>query len=449
MNKTTIPIIGMHCRSCEILIEDELKQIPGVQKIKVDRKCHCAEIHHVEKIEFSQFELAIKNAGYRIGQSEKPSLLSTNPIVYRDFGISFFLVFVIFFLLQKVGLFNIKVGGAANYASLPLVLLVGLTAGFSTCMALVGGLVLGISSSFAKQNPESSVLEKFKPHLFFNLGRIGAFFILGGVIGMIGGIFQLSPLVMGVITIAVGIVMLLMGLQLTEISPKLAGISLTIPKSLARLLGIDSSKEAMYSPSNTILMGGLTFFLPCGFTQAMQLYAISTGSFLSGALTMGIFAIGTSPGLLGIGGLTSLIKGVFAKRFFKFVGVVVIFMALFNMVNGFNLTGLNFTFASTSPNSSGNSNATIENGYQIIRMTQTAYGYSPNNLTVKKGLPVKWIIDAQDANSCSASILAGKLGIRQNLNAGENIIEFTSNEAGQIKFSCSMGMYTGIINVIE
>ena len=40
----------------------------------------------------------------------------------------------------------------------------------------------------------------------------------------------------------------------------------------------------------------------------MQLYAMSTGSPITGALTMGVFALGTAPGLLGVG-LTSIVKG--------------------------------------------------------------------------------------------------------------------------------------------
>lgn len=44
-----------------------------------------------------------------------------------------------------------------------------------------------------------------------------------------------------------------------------------------------------------VLVGGATFFLPCGFTQSMQLYTLTTGSFSTGALTMFCFALGTFP----------------------------------------------------------------------------------------------------------------------------------------------------------
>lgn len=87
--------------------------------------------------------------------------------------------------------------------------------------------------------------------------------------------------------------MLLLGLQLTGLFPILSKINFTLPKSISRFFGITDNK--IYSHKGTILLGALTFFLPCGFTQAMQLYAISSGNFISGALIMSLFAIGTKP----------------------------------------------------------------------------------------------------------------------------------------------------------
>ena len=113
----------------------------------------------------------------------------------------------------------------------------------------------------------------------------------------------------------VGVVMLILGLQLTGVFPRLQSFSFTLPKSVARVFGIkDDGKE--YSHRSTMITGALTFFLPCGFTQAMQLYAVSTGSFTQGFLIMGLFALGTSLGLLGVGGLSSIFKGKKAKLFF-------------------------------------------------------------------------------------------------------------------------------------
>src|SRR3990167_2099074 len=322
----TIPIKGMHCRSCEILIEDELMKVDGVRKAIVSEKRGVAEIYYKGYLEYEKIERAVGEAGYVIGVNTRKPLFSTNVQDYKELGLAFLILAVLYMIGSELGIFNISLTKGGNYGSLPIVFLVGLTAGVSTCMALVGGLVLAASARFVEKHPQSTLLQKFKPHLFFNAGRIISFFILGGMIGFAGSFFQLSTTTLGFLTIAVGAVMVLMGLQLTEIFPRLNGLQFTLPKGLSRALGIKKQSEKEYSHKNSFIMGASTFFLPCGFTQAMQLFAISSGSPIKGALTMGVFALGTAPGLLGIGGLTSMVKGAFAKPFFKFAGLVVIFM---------------------------------------------------------------------------------------------------------------------------
>jgi sulfite exporter TauE/SafE len=275
------------------------------------------------------------------------------------------------------------------------------------------------------------------------LGRVISYFVLGGLIGLLGKAFQLTGPMLGILTIAVGFVMLILGAQLTEMFPRLSSGSFTLPSSISKILGIKKHHEKEYSHSNSMLVGALTFFLPCGFTQAMQLYAMSTGNLWMGASIMGVFALGTAPGLLGIGGLTSVLKGAFAKKFFKFTGLVVIFLAIFNISNGWNLTGWKSIFLSESSSKSvvkDDPNVKMEDGIQIVRMTQTAYGYKPNKFTIMKGIPVKWIIDSIDSNSCAASILMPKQNIRKSLKPGDNIIQFTAKETGELKFTCGMGM---------
>ena len=83
-----------------------------------------------------------------------------------------------------------------------------------------------------------------------------------------------------------------------------------------------------------LLVGVVTFFLPCGFTQSMQIYALSTGSFTTGALTMLAFALGTLP-VLGLLSFSSFSIGKSPKAgiFFKTAGLIVILFALFNLIN--------------------------------------------------------------------------------------------------------------------
>jgi sulfite exporter TauE/SafE len=277
---------------------------------------------------------------------------------------------------------------------------------------------------------------------------VAGFFFLGGVLGSLGAGFKFSNTTLGLLTFLTGAVMLILGLKLTELFPRLESFALTLPSAVSKKLGFNLPAHPLAA---AFVSGGLTFFLPCGFTQAMQIYAVGTGSFLYGGLVMGLFALGTAPGLLGVGGLASFFKGASAKKFFKFAGVVVVLLGLLNLRNGWYVGGFSSFFdrpveaGSVATVNSANDNS----AKQIIEMTEVARGYEPNEFTIKKGVPVEWRIDAQAPFSCAASLVIPKLRIMRYLEAGKNVIEFTPTEAGDLAFSCSMGMYRGVFHVRE
>ncbi|MEI6499065.1 MAG: sulfite exporter TauE/SafE family protein, partial [bacterium] len=277
MNKQIIKIKGMHCRSCEILLREKLEEIDSVQNVTVSYKRSEAAIYSKTPIAKQQILDYVKEAGYAVGKDESKLLLSQNPKTYLNLGISILLIFILYTVANRFGLFGISIGSSNNASNLLVVLLVGLTAGVSTCMAMSGGLILGIAARHSEKNPEATSIQKFRPHLYFNLGRILSYFLLGGTIGLIGKAFQLSGTTLGILSIAVGLVMIILGLQLTEIFPRLTNGQITLPSGLAKLLGMNRIKNQEYSHLNSAVIGALTFFLPCGFTQAMQLYALNSG----------------------------------------------------------------------------------------------------------------------------------------------------------------------------
>jgi len=448
-----VPIKGMHCRSCEILIEDKLKELSQVKSVDLSYKTGEANIHYEgDAPSMSLIHKIIAEAGYSVGVSGKLPWLTSDKKEYASLGIAFLFLMALYLVFRGLGLTNLNIIPDLGSPSWGLIILIGLVAGFSTCMALVGGLSLGLSTKFIENHPNATPAERFRPHLFFVLGRILSYALLGGVLGMIGAVFQLSATANGILTLLVGLVMLVMGLQLINIFPRLSKFKLTLPKSISRALGMNQKRKE-YSHGQAMIMGAFTFFLPCGFTQAMQLYAISTGNFGFGALVMGLFALGTAPGLLSIGGVTSLVRGAFKERFFKVAGLAVIFFALFNLNNGYTLAGFNLSGLSNNNSNQENiindPNVTLENGVQVVRMTENNNGYSPNKFSIQKDIPVKWIIEAKAPYSCASVILIPKLKIQKFLSAGENVVEFTPTESGSLPFSCSMGMYTGVFNVYD
>jgi len=330
--------------------------------------------------------------------------------------------------------------------------MVGVLAGFSSCLSLVGGLVLGIAANYAKNNSAQNFWSKFKPHVLFNIGRISGYFILGGSLGLLGEAFQLSITAISLITLLAALVMLFMGLKMTGLFPALEKVSLTLPKNISRVFSLNKKSDRISWPQ-ILLSGALTFFLPCGFTQAMQVYAIASASFLGGGLVMALFALGTTPGLLTLGGLVAVFKGRWLKVFYKVVSVLLIIFGVLNIINVIRLTGLNSINFSVQSDSkkivSVDPNVRIIDGVQVVNMEENNRGDTPNSFTIINGVPVKWVIDAKAPYSCASALVVKSLKIRKMLVAGENIVEFIPPVAGQIKFSCSMGMYTGYFNVVE
>ena len=438
-----LPIRGMTCRSCELLLEESLGAVPGVKHVRVRRTRSSATIVIGDQpVDEASLERAVEEAGYSVGHEHVPWFS-------RDIA-SYFHVFLGIAILGIVAL-SLALGGfslpsfgtSSTSMTFSVALVVGLTAGFSTCMALIGGLVLAVSARFSKDNHHLTRWQKFQPHLAFNTGRVVGFGILGGLLGSLGSVLQLSDRVIAMLTLVVGLVMLLIGIKITEVSPRIARFTPTLPRFLQWKRGdaLRSSPPIV----GAITSGALTFFLPCGFTLAMQLAAMNSGSFGAGALIMAAFALGTAPGLLGVGGLTSVVHGRFAKVFFATAGVLVIGLGIFNLRTGyaalFPPTATAGVVLETPP-------ADVAATTETITMTQNGGGYSPSVLTVHAGSRVRWVITSTDAYTCASALRVPSLGISKQLAAGENVIEFIPDKEGNIPFNCSMGMYRGTINVL-
>ncbi|OIP85541.1 hypothetical protein COV88_03000 [Candidatus Saccharibacteria bacterium CG11_big_fil_rev_8_21_14_0_20_41_19] len=440
-----IQIKGMHCKSCTIVVAEELNKIPGVMNATVSLKTNKATIQFTDEPTDSQIEKAIDKAGYIVGYDKK-TLFSRDKSTYIQIIFSLAILIILFFIFKFLGFSGINLGNLGNDKGM-VALLVGITAGFSTCMALVGGLVIGLSARYAENHQSATVVQRFKPHLFFNLGRIVTFFVLGGVIGSFGSLSKLDGTITGLLTIIIGFVMLILGLQLTELFPKLSNKGITLPVGLAKLFGINQHKNREYSHKNALILGGLTFFLPCGFTQAMQLVTIGSGSFATGSIVMGLFAIGTAPGLLGVGGLMSVIKGKFSKTFFRFVGVLVVLLAIFNISNGVNLTGYKFDFS--LPNNS-NTNV-IDKDAIILRTVFTpsvsSQDITPNTFNVQIGKSYVLEVDAKgDGEGCMSTIMIpGLYNSPILIKKGIVRLPFVVKKPGTYQITCAMGIVRGTV----
>jgi len=446
--KKTVYIKGMHCKSCEVMLERDIKTIAGVNKVAVSHIKGLAEIYSQDDVDLGQVTSAIeKNGEYKVvGENEKGREEAGKRGFYDyAFIVALFaMVGAVVFVLKDIGIARYfpDFGGQVNIF---IALALGVVASLSTCLALVGGIVMSFGEAYPiKLDQKHPTFSRLVPHLYFHLGRVIGFAFLGGLLGLIGKRLSYSVQFSGILTIIVAVVMLYIGLQVLGLVPNITRLGFALPKGLAHK--IDGLKPANHHLM-PVLIGVLTFFVPCGFTQSMQLASVASGSFVGGATIMGAFAIGTLPVLLGIGFGSSYAKKDRFGFFNELIAVIIIFFALYSLNSGLVLAGSSFTLASVGSKASQQV-AVTNNNVQVIKM-DVDWGFSPDSFTLKKGVPVRWEINGVNVSGCTNTIVIPKLGISQRLKQGVNVIEFTPEDSGSLPFSCGMGMVNGNFAVID
>ena len=330
--KYTFHVHGMHCNACVLLTEQTLGSLPNVHDVKAHLKNHSVDIVGTfegksPKEIAEELTAPLLSHGYTVSVEQQ-----IHAPQWQDFrtAVPIALAFIaVFIALQNMGIVNLVSGGEVTYGT---AFVIGVIASLSTCMAVVGGLLLSMSATFAKEGSQ------VKPQLMFHAGRILSFFILGGVIGALGSAFTLNTTATVTLNVIIAIVMLMLGINLLDIFHGAKKWQPTVPKCIARRAHGVATLNHTLTP---LLVGVATFFLPCGFTQSMQLYALSTGSFMSGGLTMLVFALGTLPVLALISFSSfSIAKNAQSGIFFKSAGLIVILFAVFNLINSLVILGV-------------------------------------------------------------------------------------------------------------
>jgi sulfite exporter TauE/SafE/copper chaperone CopZ len=324
----------------------------------------------------------------------------------------------------------------------------------------------------AKHKPATATqgsrsITTLRPSLLYNLGRVASYTLVGGIVGALGAGLTLTGGFRGVVQLLAGVFMVVMGLGMLGIIPGLRNFTPRLPRALAARIDAGAAKN-----KSPLIVGLLNGLMPCGPLQAMQLYALSTGSATTGALSMLLFALGTLPLMFGLGALSSLLTRRFTTRALRVGAALVVVLGLFMFSNGWNLSGLTLPVpnavaglfdgdtdgaGSEDGDSSGGvgdgagntDTAAIEGNYQVVS-SRLASGKYPA-ITVQVGTPVRWTIDAPQGtiNGCNNRFLIPEYDIEHQFTYGENVVEFTPTKVGTYPYSCWMGMIRSTVTVVE
>jgi sulfite exporter TauE/SafE len=156
------------------------------------------------------------------------------------------------------------------------------------CAAMCGPLMLALPV------PPGGPARFVAGRIIYQLGRVAAYCLLGGVAGLVGKSIFLAGLQRS-LSIGLGVAILLGFLISKKVS-----LSAPVVRLVAALKAAMSSQLQRRSLRSLVLLGGLNGLLPCGLVYVAMAGAVARGTLRDAIFFMAWFGLGTMPAMLGI-----------------------------------------------------------------------------------------------------------------------------------------------------
>ena len=423
-----IPVKGMFCTNCEKRVREALLSLPGVRSAAASLTEETVTvIYDGKQVSSRLLKQEIEKLGY---ETESDSNLYIQIV---SILIILLALYVISSHLGWTRVFNIFPNIEASL-DLGMLFVIGLLTSVH-CIAMCGGINLTQSTIAAKGG--AGVV---RTNLAYNIGRVISYTLIGGFVGGIGSVLSFSRALKGAVTVAVGIIMIVMALSMLGVFRPLRKLPLHLPAGLYRKLSVSTPGRSSF------VIGLLNGLMPCGPLQSMQIYALSTGSIIKGALSMLLFSLGTVPLMMGLGLFSGRLNKKSAGTMLTVSAILIFVMGIHMIENGFVLSGI------TPVSNSRNESVVMAEYLGDTQYVKTKVDYGRYEaFTVRKGIPVEWtiVVPAGKLNGCNGEIVVPAFDLSIKLHEGENTVSFTPNEGGTIPYSCWMGMIKSSINVVD
>ena len=344
--------------------------------------------------------------------------------------------------------------GGSNYL---LVFLTGLTVGGLSCLAVQAGLLTAavarpedeeLSGIERRMRREAALQGNAEPILWFLGAKLVAYTALGALLGWLGSLIAPSPTLRAVVMALTALFMLAIALHLLGVHPIFRYAILQPPRFLTKRIRNQARSRAAFTPA---ILGALTIFLPCGFTQAMQLLAINSGSAPMGAAIMFSFILGTTPVFFLLGYTATKLGEGLQRGFMRFAGALVVLIALYTLNGAMNLLQwpVSYTAIKDSLTADGPSVAAVPGADRVqeVVIRAGAHGYSPARVSIQAGKKARLVfVTEPDAGCARALVFQGKEYLLPA--TGRSVLRLGPQEPGTIRYVCTMGMYRGTVKVV-
>ena len=425
MKSRVFIVRGMFCSNCEQRIERALSSVSGIEKAKASFTKGTVEVSwDPELVSAQKINECIEAEGYQVARSALN--IQTLSLVL--------IVIALYVIADHLGWTNFLniFPRVETSVGLGMIFVIGLLTSVH-CIAMCGGINLTQSTMAAGRSAGIA-----KSNLMYNAGRVISYTVIGALAGALGSVLSFGGALKGIVVIVAGILMLIMALNMLGVFLPLRRLNIHLPAGLHKRLASGSRG------GSSLVIGLLNGLMPCGPLQTMQIYALSTGSVLLGALSMLLFSLGTVPLMFGFGFFAGKLNRKHARYMLTVSAFIILVMGMHMVGNGLSLSGVSIL----PQRAEAGKTAMLSDGVQIIE-TQVDYGsYEP--FTVRSGIPVRWTITVPEGklNGCNGEIVVPAYGIDVVLKEGSTTVTFTPGEPGTVPYSCWMGMIKSTITVI-
>ncbi len=354
------------------------------------------------------------------------------------------------------------------------IFLTGLTTGGVSCAAVQGGLLASIIANQKKQELDQKKLTKndkkidslrqidqldWLPVGMFLGAKLVSHTLLGFFLGLLGSALTLNLTTQLTLQVFTALFMLATAMNFLDVHPFFRRLAFTPPAFFRKLIKNQSKSQALFAPA---LLGLLSIFIPCGVTQSMEVLAVSSGNPIQGALIMATFVLGTTPIFAALGIATAKLTEAWQVTFNKTAAALLIALAIYS-INGVLVVldspitigkitdKVSWFFSDERFSGKTRENQAVKQvgNLQKVTIDIRNNGYYPQRFTVKKDIPVELTLASGKVYSCAQAFVFPEFDISTVVKANSSqTYTFTPKEKGTFTFTCSMGMYTGVMEVI-
>jgi sulfite exporter TauE/SafE len=394
----------------------------------------------------------------KTNSSDKPAKASFDLRWIGALAVSSLILGLLGFLWGAGQLSPASLPEATADSSLWIILMAGASVGGLSCLAVQGGLLAAVIAQRESQLRDSALgpWHRMVPIGQFLGAKVAAYSLLGATLGAFGAKIPLA--LQGWLLVAVGLFMIVTVLQLYDVHPILRRLTVTPPKRLQRQVRRESKSGTAAAP---LLVGAMTVFVPCGVTIAMEFLAVASHSALRGAAIMMAFTSGTVPTFL-VAGVLATQLGRRAYPVFKPLAALAVgVIGAVAILSGGRLLGVRMPSLGGGGGSESLSQgqAVLASPQQPVAGAQSAVqeatvlvstgAYRPERVTIQPNVPTRLRLVTDGTRGCIRAFVIPSLSVERLLpETGTEVVELPPSPPGaSIPFMCSMGMFSGVIEV--